>query len=514
MKKIKKLLAMIMAMTMVLGMAISVSAAPSTEKGTATVKGVTEEDAVVTAYQMVTYDDTGVYSVVSALNGIYEVGKADADVITSIASNSDLLAQLDSTTLDKQPSGDYIAKLTAGTYLVLVSNTGETVYNPMLLSLNVSYPNGVGNGEVDADQNYVVDGATIYAKSTSVPLEKWISDAEGNKIGSDKENTLNGGKFDTVSKGDIVHFTIKTMIPSYSKQYENDKLTFTLTDTVDDRLKLDNTDDKLVNSIKSQIDSQNLNAAEVKVVGQTITITFDNDYILNNQKKEIQIIYPAVMQGKDSHMGTDAFEGAENKVVLEYSNSPTTTVDKEASTIHFSPDFAIYKIDEKDKDKATADKEYLDGAVFTLTSVDDPNKVFTSIESEDSNEDTIYVFGDVGPGEYTLKETKAPNGYALSNVEYKVTVGELKYNTAGLNYFNVKVYDQTGKEIDKVSYTYNGGIRPNVIKNGRIEILNTQLASLPSTGGIGTTIFTIGGCAIMIAAAALYFVNRRKSEEN
>ena len=49
---------------------------------------------------------------------------------------------------------------------------------------------------------------------------------------------------------------------------------------------------------------------------------------------------------------------------------------------------------------------------------------------------------------------------------------------------------------------------------GKTEMTDTKLTSLPSTGGIGTTIFTIGGCAIMIAAAALYFVNRRKSEEN
>lgn len=40
---------------------------------------------------------------------------------------------------------------------------------------------------------------------------------------------------------------------------------------------------------------------------------------------------------------------------------------------------------------------------------------------------------------------------------------------------------------------------------------NTTLSSLPSTGGIGTTIFTIGGCAIMILAAALYFASRRKT---
>ena len=43
------------------------------------------------------------------------------------------------------------------------------------------------------------------------------------------------------------------------------------------------------------------------------------------------------------------------------------------------------------------------------------------------------------------------------------------------------------------------------------EIKNTKLASLPSTGGIGTTIFTIGGCAIMIIAAGLFFASRRKA---
>jgi LPXTG-motif cell wall-anchored protein len=43
------------------------------------------------------------------------------------------------------------------------------------------------------------------------------------------------------------------------------------------------------------------------------------------------------------------------------------------------------------------------------------------------------------------------------------------------------------------------------------QINNTKLSSLPSTGGIGTTIFTIGGCLIMIIAAGLFFATRRKS---
>ena len=42
-------------------------------------------------------------------------------------------------------------------------------------------------------------------------------------------------------------------------------------------------------------------------------------------------------------------------------------------------------------------------------------------------------------------------------------------------------------------------------------IPNTQLGELPSTGGIGTIIFTVGGCLIMVVAAALYFANRRKA---
>jgi LPXTG-motif cell wall-anchored protein len=40
---------------------------------------------------------------------------------------------------------------------------------------------------------------------------------------------------------------------------------------------------------------------------------------------------------------------------------------------------------------------------------------------------------------------------------------------------------------------------------------DTTLSALPATGGIGTTIFTVLGCLIMIAAAGMYFASRRKS---
>ena len=42
------------------------------------------------------------------------------------------------------------------------------------------------------------------------------------------------------------------------------------------------------------------------------------------------------------------------------------------------------------------------------------------------------------------------------------------------------------------------------------KIPNTHLTKLPGTGGIGTTVFTVGGCMIMIAAAGFYFASRKK----
>lgn len=502
MKKVKKLLALVMAMTMVLGMAISVSAAPSTEKGTATVMGVTEDGAQVTAYQMVTYDDTGAYSVVPALEGTYTVGQDDPDVITSIASNTTLLGQLNATNLtDTDGDGNWTAELTAGTYLVLVTGTGEAIYNPMLLSLEVTYEEGgVGDGEVDADGNYVVNDVVIYAKSTeSVPVDKKITDASGTVIGVD-----NLGKIDDVSGGDTVYFTITTEIPSYSALYDNENLTFKLTDTADERLTLDNEDGKLVAAIQDCLED---GAANVTVDGQVITVEFNREYILANGGKPITITYPAVVEGKDDWLRPATFEAVENSVVLEYSNTPTETkTSAPIVTKHYTFDFLVYKTD------ADTDKQLV-GAEFSLTNTETGETVTSNYKKY--GQQHRYIFGDVDAGTYILKETKAPAGYSLSNEEYTVKVTPFYGTGKNLMNYTVEIRDSANRQVGLTTYQLiGGGVAIQHASDLKPNIPNTELASLPSTGGIGTTIFTIGGCAIMIAAAALYFVNRRKSEEN
>ena len=484
MKMMKKVLALSTAAAMVFGMTMTAWAAPSTETATVTVKNVTEDGATVTAYQLVYYDDeTQDYVAVDAAENLgYEVGESDASIVSEIAKAINAgTVTLSSTTLT-DVGDDYTGSLTAGTYLILVTNSGDTIYNPMLVSLEVQYPDGVQDGEVDADTSYVVGDTVVYAKSTDdVPVDKIITDAEGNQIG---EN----GKYDDVYSGTRVYFKITGTVPSYSEQYDNDKLTYTITDTVSKGLTLDN-------NLQATLQGQLGDDATVTVDENTITIDYTNDFIMNNGGKQVEITYSAVVNGDAVN-----FEAATNTVKVTYSNSPSSTTDgEEVITRHYTFDLenAMVKVDSEDQETT------LTGAEFTLTSTSDPNKVITGATDEDG----YIVFEGLDAGEYTLKETKAPEGYQLSGKEYTLTIEAIYGDDNILASYTVTIKD--GDEvIGNMTYTSDDLDGSGTVAN----IVNTTLSSLPSTGGIGTTIFTIGGCAIMIAAASLFFVSRRKSE--
>lgn len=83
---------------------------------------------------------------------------------------------------------------------------------------------------------------------------------------------------------------------------------------------------------------------------------------------------------------------------------------------------------------------------------------------------------------YEFKEIEAPKGYSINETNSTVS-----WDTEG-----------TGK---------NAATRA-----GSASMVDSKLSALPATGGIGTTIFTIAGCVIMIAAAGLFFASRKKSD--
>lgn len=483
-----------MTLAMVMGLGITGFAAEltipedSSKTATATVKGVSEAGAVVTAYQLVSYNETEQkYVVAEAAEDMgYTVGEDDAAIVSNIAASSDTLKALPSTDLDIQTSGDYTKDLPAGTYLILVTGTGSTIYNPMLVSLQVEYPDGVTDGEVDADSNYVVDDKTVYAKSTDeVKVDKIITDENGNKIG---EN----GTYDDVYTGTEVYFEIKGTIPSYSEQYNNDELTYTLTDTVSNGLTLA---DNLQTTLQAQVGAEN---ATVTVDDNVITIAYKPTYIMAHGGEEISIKYSATVNGTASN-----FNAATNTVEVEYSNSPSSSTDGTSSTTkHYTFDIenALVKVDEDNNEIK------LEGAVFSLTSTTDPEKTFTATTDKNG----FIKFSGLDAGTYTLEETKAPDGYQLSGKEYTVKI-EPTYENDELKSYVVTIEDPDKEGLDKTigKLTYTGD---NLNGEGSAaKIVNTTLAELPSTGGMGTTLFTIAGCVIMISAAGLFFATRKKA---
>lgn len=87
-------------------------------------------------------------------------------------------------------------------------------------------------------------------------------------------------------------------------------------------------------------------------------------------------------------------------------------------------------------------------------------------------------------GTYKFKEVTAPNGYSL--------------NTA----------DEAGKLELKAGET-----TATAIVEGTAAMSDTKLGSLPSTGGMGTYLFTIIGVVVMAGAAGAFFISRRKGSE-
>ncbi len=105
------------------------------------------------------------------------------------------------------------------------------------------------------------------------------------------------------------------------------------------------------------------------------------------------------------------------------------------------------------------------------------------------------------PGTYKVKESKAPAGYNLDSTEYT-----LKVNWT---------YDANSKTGSfSKDATSNGGFSDiDNTATFKITIDNNSGTTLPSTGGMGTTLFYIGG-GILVLAAVILLVTKRRMNAN
>ena len=186
--------------------------------------------------------------------------------------------------------------------------------------------------------------------------------------------------------------------------------------------------------------------------------------------------------------------GNDNKTHLTYSDTPKSTGERLTKTYVWQ--FDVFKYAKKDKEEIP-----LAGAQFVLYKTVNDEKFYAQVANgkitgwtDDQKYATVFETPDNGvfviaglDADYYLEETKAPDGYNQLKDPVKVVITA---NIAG---------DKTGK----ATITYNE------TATGTVRIENQTGVELPSTGGIGTTVFyVIGG--LLMGVAVVLLVTRKK----
>ncbi|EJT6171196.1 isopeptide-forming domain-containing fimbrial protein [Clostridium perfringens] len=499
--------------------------APSAnDKALGTVNNV-EEGSTVTAYQIVkgNYNKDGFtgYTVVNDQVKINDPTKPTSEEIINISKNADVLNSL--TKVNMNGNGTtYTADLSAGYWLVLVTpkEGNQTVYNPMLLGIYYSVSgsnNSMQQGTVDANSNWTLNGEKAYAKSSKPTIKKEIENPRSNNAkGSDQ------------AVGQSFNFKITSTIPSYSKEYTNVK--YIVTDKLSEGL--DYNDDSINVTVNGQVVQKgNDTFTFTEKDSQNIELNFNSDYVLKHPGEEVVIKYSAKLNDK----ATYNFDPNTNNVTLEYSNSPN--INKDGTKINDRTYQYTFGIDanlfgnRQDKKKTTSEviktdengkvtnikreeqeelgnkvEGPLQGAEFKLTPKNGtPGEVLTATSDENGR----LKFTGLATGEYELVETKAPEGYALNNEVQNVKI-TAEYNENGtLKSYSITINDQNTSTYT-ATYDGKGNIEKVEDVTNTSIIKNTKLSQLPSTGGIGTYIFTFVGVTLMAGAIGSHFLFGKK----
>lgn len=501
MKKMRKIFAVLLTLAMVLAMSIPTFAA---EKNTITISGkgldaegagafygqiIKENRESTLGWQFATDDETTGKFVTAWNNankpatnldangviqklidlGVIE-GKENENVKAgTINSSQNLSAALAAVTsvatnvLDLTNGAD-VSATGKGLYIVTAHSNGYT-YLPMAAYMNT-------NG----------DNVAVVAKGAKDQLNKKVAETG-----------------QSVAPGDEVNYTIDEEY-LYIAPNANPK-TFTITDTLtngtfkDGSVKVvlkDSIDATTVTELKAGTDY------EINSYATTtgLTVDFSGHYNSSYAGKIVVITYTAIA-GK---VTTDA-------PLYNSAHSSNGT----GKIVEVKPvSFKVIKVDKDNTNKKLPDAEFQiyksadekDAAAVKLT-LEDKSTVYgipvgSVIKTDKNGEASVNNLD--AQVTYYVKETKAPNGYSLNDFAYKLQRperDEATVTSSTKNENNVTYTVQT--------YTYE--------KFKDMSVKDTKLSSLPSTGGIGTTIFTIAGCLIMVTAAGLFFASRKRTNK-
>jgi len=198
-----------------------------------------------------------------------------------------------------------------------------------------------------------------------------------------------------------------------------------------------------------------------------------------------------------------------NSGYLEYSNNPyhtgegdTTSKTPEDMVVDFTYQLAVDKVDNADKP--------LEGAGFTLYKYNgtDYEAVGTEITGV-----TTFEFKGVDAGKYKLVETTVPKGFNKAEDLIFVVKAEHDETADAPTLKTLTVVSENG---DSLTSTDSAAGKFIVTKNvglAATKIINNSGSSLPSTGGIGTTMFYVGG-GVLVAGAGVLLITKKRAKKD
>lgn len=376
---------------------------------------------------------------------------------------------------------------------------------------------------IDADAtsvDFTVPGQgyyLIYDETTSLGEGRAIAAAMLSNVTENMEVALKAEKTTvekeadkvTAAVGEKVNYTVTSQVPNVVGY---DSYTFIVTDKLSKGLTLND-------DIKVTIDGVEYTSYTKNIVKDTdgttsLTLTFDETKfakLTDKIGKEIKVTYSAVLNADAAEILDNT-----NEVKITYSNDPNT--EGKGDTPSIIVHVYTYSIDFTKKNTAGT---VLSGAEFVLRLEDgtyatfDNNGVFTgtvatreeaTVLTSDAN-GKVAISG-LKAGTYTLVETKAPDGYSVPNFEFTFTITQIlnpdgTLKTASFDYITDE--DNTaakGYMTDSTSQSASFAI----------DVLNAKEGALPTTGGMGTTIFTVVGISIMAVAVVALVAHNRKND--
>lgn len=513
MSKMKKILAVLLAAIMTLAMTVTAFATTDTDDKQVKVIGVENETGVtVTAYQIIKYNEAGYYEPVIAdtitkdTNGNLTPTAAD---VQKLAKRIDEL--IPSKSLVKQTDGTYVSdttdNLSAGTWMIIITGSKNYLYNPAIVSVQQG-TDGLEYGELNLNTDSW--GTDVYAKKSQPTIKK-------------EAITPN---VQGVQYGDIIQFKITADIPSYTENIDLQK--YVITDTLTGLALV--VDDAHPFSAKLEGEDTSVPVADGTIANGATQFKIDlasteegKKFVKANTNKKIVITYYAKVT-TDAKITVDE---ANNTAKLEYSTNDDSQ-EKTDITRHYT--FGIdttfsgktsektnefIKINDKGDVKFSEGQVVFDQGVTPLSGAEfklytsnpdkNPNAIVIGTYTTD-NDGYLEINGLDSDVTYYLKETKAPTGYTINPAIIPVKIDATFDIDGTLNSYTVKIGDH------ETRYTYNAETKETTkpeVQNP-YGFKNSKLVNLPSTGGIGTTIFTVAGSLIMIFAVALLFASRRR----